>query len=300
MIINNPGAEFSYEGIEYIIGSPVVATAESEYAGLYGHITEIRYGGDKETENETLDIYCEFDPPVLPKEIKELEQTFSELYHEPKTLDDISLDRVIMAPEMICQLEDLHTVRKKVPIYLVVEDWAVNGEHGNSCELFSDYDDAKRIMIEMLQKELEGGSIQDWKCFEEFRVVTSKNSYEAYLDGEYMENHYAVSVKKQPVTLSARSIHEVSDIYMAKCWTKDFVSQIEGWDAVEKLSDAQYQKLISDPSIPDRIGRQLDCNDGYWESFWESVSEVGFELVKEYADANDGDALSMEGGDHHE
>ena len=131
MILNRPGAEFEYEGVTYTIGGAVVGTAESEYEGLYGRITAIYDGKDKETENETPDIYCEFDPPVMPHEIKALEKTFSDLYDQPKTLDDIVLDMVIMAPEMIRPLDDLHTVRKKVPIYIVMEDWAVNGEHGN-------------------------------------------------------------------------------------------------------------------------------------------------------------------------
>lgn len=85
MIINQPGATFTYGGVEYVIGAPVIGTKESEYEGLYGTIIEIRDGDDKETENETPDLYCEFDPPVLPHEIKRLEEIFSDLYDEPKS-----------------------------------------------------------------------------------------------------------------------------------------------------------------------------------------------------------------------
>ena len=70
MIINNPGAEFKYEGVKYIIGEPIIGTSESEYEGLFGSITEIRDGEDKDTENETPDFYCTFEPPVLPSDIK--------------------------------------------------------------------------------------------------------------------------------------------------------------------------------------------------------------------------------------
>lgn len=101
MIINRPGAKFEYEGVVYTIGEAIVGTAESEYNGLFGSITEIRDGVDKETENETPDFYCTFEPPVLPHEIKELEAIFSDLYDSPKTLDDICLDEVIMAPSMV-------------------------------------------------------------------------------------------------------------------------------------------------------------------------------------------------------
>ena len=56
MIINRIGAEFEYEGTTYVVGAPIVGTSGSEYEGLYGTITEIRDGEDKETENETPDI----------------------------------------------------------------------------------------------------------------------------------------------------------------------------------------------------------------------------------------------------
>ena len=159
MILNRTGAEFEYEGVTYTIGGAIVGTAESEYAGLYGRINAIHDGEDKETENETPDIYCEFDPPVMPHEVKTLEDTFSDLYHQPKTIADIVLDMVIMAPEMISPLDDLRSMRKRVNVFLVMEDWAVNGEHGNDCEAFSDHDDAKRVMTNRIREELEDGII---------------------------------------------------------------------------------------------------------------------------------------------
>ena len=88
MIIKNPGAEFEYEGVKYVIGEPIIGTNESEYEGLLGSITEIRDGEDKDTENETPDLYCEFEPPVIPSEIKKLEEIFSDLYDEPKELSN--------------------------------------------------------------------------------------------------------------------------------------------------------------------------------------------------------------------
>lgn len=85
MIINRIGAEFEYEGTTYVIGAPIVGTPESEYEGLYGTITEIRVGEDKETENETPDLYCSFEVPVLPCEVK-AGRGFSELYSQKRPL----------------------------------------------------------------------------------------------------------------------------------------------------------------------------------------------------------------------
>lgn len=101
MTISRMGAEFEYGDAVYKIGGRIVGTPESEYEGLYGTVTEIRDGKDKETGNETPDLYCSFESPVLPGEIKRLEEVFSELYDQPKTIDEIILDSVIMAPSMV-------------------------------------------------------------------------------------------------------------------------------------------------------------------------------------------------------
>ena len=91
----------NHNGGEFRVGDMVVATPESPWEGLCGTITEIRDGDDRETENDSIDIYCEFLPPTHPEEIRRLEDRFSDLYGMEKRLDDISLDMVIMAPSMI-------------------------------------------------------------------------------------------------------------------------------------------------------------------------------------------------------
>lgn len=76
MILNRIGDKFEYEGLTYVIGAPIMGTPESEYEGLYGTITEIRDGEDKETENETPDLYCSFRVPALPYEAKSRKRFF--------------------------------------------------------------------------------------------------------------------------------------------------------------------------------------------------------------------------------
>ena len=119
MIINKDGMRYTYNGTTYTIGAAVVATEESEYQGLCGIITEIRDGSDRETENDTPDIYCCFEPPLFPKEIHELEQRFSDLYQTPKKLDEITLDMVIMAPEMVRVISPDPSVCKTCKVYLL-------------------------------------------------------------------------------------------------------------------------------------------------------------------------------------
>lgn len=197
------------------------------------------------------------------------------------TIADIVLDMVIMAPEMIRPLDDLRSMRKRVNVFLVMEDWAVNGEHGNDCEAFSDYDDAKRVMTNRIREELEDGSVPSWRESSIFAENSSMDFYEAYLDGEYMENHYKIMIIRQPLMMSSRYIREVGGVYKAQCQTEDFISQIEQWDEVAALSDAQYQRLITNPMIPECIERHLGRNDHYWEAYWESVSEAAHGLVRQ-------------------
>lgn len=64
MILQENGARFCTEGKVFTIGGIICANDESEYAGLCGTVMEIRSGDDHETENDTPDIYCAFDPPT--------------------------------------------------------------------------------------------------------------------------------------------------------------------------------------------------------------------------------------------
>lgn len=107
MIINKEGAAFDFEGRKYLIGQEVIATNVSGYNGLLGIITEIRDCPDKDTGNETPDIYCTFEYSELSCEISRLEKLFSDLYGEPKEIGEIGLDEVIMAPEMILPLSEI-------------------------------------------------------------------------------------------------------------------------------------------------------------------------------------------------
>ena len=74
MIINRPGATFTYEDVVYTIGEKVFANGTSDYHGLVGHIYEIRDGEDKETENDGQDFHLTL--RFLPMISKGLNNTF--------------------------------------------------------------------------------------------------------------------------------------------------------------------------------------------------------------------------------
>ena len=140
MILDRIGAAFYYEGKKYVVGEPIVANDASEYEGLFGRILETRDGEDKETENYAPDIYCEFEEPVLKSDIWSLEQRMSALYGERKTLEDISLDLVIMAPDMISTIAEIENNSPTAEIYILTEDWAVNDNYGHSTGAFTSFE----------------------------------------------------------------------------------------------------------------------------------------------------------------
>lgn len=199
MIYNRDGDKIVLNGIPWMVGMPIQANEASEYEGLFGRIIEIRTDDDRETENDTPDIYCQFDTPLLPCNVKRLDERFSILYGCPKKLDELSLDRVIMATEMLTPLDNLYSSRTKLSIYAVVEDWAVEEECGHNEELFSSRNDAIRVFHEKLAEEQENGSIPNWQDDDSFCTDTGDALYECWIDGEYLCNHYKIFVEEKLV-----------------------------------------------------------------------------------------------------
>ena len=106
MILLEKGDFITTQAGKIAIGDRIIAT-DSDYAGLKGRITEIRTGADKETENETDDVYCCFACPNSKEEIRLLEEHFSALYGAKKRLAELGLDCVIMASNQIAKEEKI-------------------------------------------------------------------------------------------------------------------------------------------------------------------------------------------------
>jgi len=93
-------------------GDWVIAAPPDEYAYLLGVVTEIVKLGTPEhaaeTSNETDNIHIDFTAFEYPPErITEIEERFSGLYGEPKAFEELPLDDVIMAPDMLISISNL-------------------------------------------------------------------------------------------------------------------------------------------------------------------------------------------------
>ena len=206
MIINKEGMRYTYGGTTYTIGAAVVATEKSAYQGLYGIITEIRDGADRETENDTPDIYCCFEPPLFQEEIQELEQRFTELYRSPKKLDEITLDMVIMAPEMVRVISPDPSVCKTCKVYLLTMQFTTSWDSGCITELYADYDMARFAMLKGIREEQAEGCVKDWAEKDALEEEYCTDFYEAWHRDEYSEKHFTASIEKLSLTLPQRII----------------------------------------------------------------------------------------------
>ena len=283
MIINRPGAEFIYDGASYKIGDRIIGTAESEYEGLYGSIFEVRDGEDKETENETPDIYCSFEEPILPHLIKKLEATFSDLHQEPKKLEDITLDDVIMAPEMVrVILPDPKPLTQT--IYSVQEEWADRGEYGSSIsQAYTSEESALQFMMKQLREEMEDGLVSQMRCDKKFVEESYDDSYECFIDGDYFENHYRIYITSQQIIVTPAFVREMAEIYHLSMFTEDFESMLEQED---DITPEERAWLMAQPEITDKVSTSFENYDSFWECYWDVFRDIAEEKLKEYRKNN--------------
>ena len=280
MIINRPGAEFIYEGASYKIGDRIIGTSESEYEGLYGSIFEIRDGEDKETENDTPDIYCSFEEPVLPHQIRKLEKTFSNLYGTPKKLEDITLDTVIMAPEMV---RVILPMAQPLPqyIYSVQEEWADHGECGSMVSLaYTSEEAAEQFLQKQLRAEMEeDGLVAGMRCDKKFVEESYDDSYECFIDGDYYENHYRIYITSQRIIVTPEFVREMAEIYHIAMFTEDFESMLEQED---DITPEERKWLMAQPDLIAKISTSFDNYDTFWECYWDVFRDIAEEKLKEY------------------
>lgn len=125
-------------------------------------------------------------------------------------MEDISLDEVIMAPEMIEPLEPWAD-RKKKNVWAVVIDWSWHGEHGHLEEICTDYLDAKRKLTEYLTEEFAGSTLLQWQSNDRYATVSEKDSYECYEKEDYQNNHYHICLERKDLVMSPVFIREITE-----------------------------------------------------------------------------------------
>ena len=157
-------------------------------------------------------------------------------YGEPKKLEDITLDNVILAPEMVrVILPDPKPLTQM--IYSVQEEWADRGECG-SCisQACTSEESAQQFMMKQLREEVEDGLVSQMRCDKKFVEESYDDSHECFIDGDYYENHYRIYITSQQIIVTPAFVREMAGIYHLAMFTEDFESMLEQEDDFSGLS----------------------------------------------------------------
>lgn len=281
MILHNEGEKFLYMGTEYVVGGKVIATKETEYEGLVGKIIEIRDGEDKETDNDTPDIYCCFTEPIMSVNKERLKKRFSDLWQQPMEIEDINLDQAIVAPDMIAPIDQLRNNKDKKTIYVLVEDAAVDGNDSLFVEAFTDYEEAKKHLEIRLNEEMENGMLLTPVDSNDFVVEESVDSYEIYRKGRYCEWHYSVYIQEHDTELSDEIIKAIGGLYVDHVFAEDFESEAEGWEEFEDFTNEEFNAFFQKPEIPGRVRAELRADEIFMGEYFRVISEVAHKMIKE-------------------
>lgn len=271
MKYNKNGEMFFYEDKMFIVGEEVYAT-ESEYEGLLGKITEIRIAEDKDTENEGPDIYCSFYPPILKQDAALLSKM-------RLGCEDIPLDLVIMAPEMLIPTRVIGAGFPKMKVYAVIEDCVVDGEDHSTKRLFADPLHAQIVMRQLIHRERESGCISEWQTKHFFvEEQYSEQYYTAYYKNEYCFNHYTIYVEEVELSLSVPFAEQMLPVSLGLKYRADVAEQILPWELTEEVR----RTSINDPDLYAMIANALAKNERYQEEYAEEIANVAHKLTSEH------------------
>lgn len=272
MKYNKSGEMFFYEDKMFIVGEEVYAT-ESDYAGLLGKITEIRTGEDKDTENEGPDIYCSFRIPIFRQDAELVRKMMF-------GSEELSLDFVIMAPEMLTPTRYVGDGLPNVTVYAVIEDCTVDGEDHSTTRLYGDKRHAEIVIRQSIEKERESGCISEWQTKKFFVEEQYDDLYfTAYYKNEYCFNHYTVYLREMELSLSNPLLKTLLPICLAMKYREDVADQIESWDIPKTVK----RTAANDPDLYYRVQSALSDKEYCKVEYSEAISEVAHKLTAEHA-----------------
>lgn len=172
-----------------------------------------------------------------------------------------------------------------IKVYRVEETWVIKEEPGIQTTFELNEEDAKRKLAELVQAESTEGCILEWSKDPRFETETGELCYECWLRDEYCENRYKISIVPEEIPMSDELFESIGRAYVDSILRKHFAEQIEDWEELEGLADAQIAEMIAAAIVPERIKKQLKENGYLIESYWESVSEASFDLVRQYRES---------------
>lgn len=239
IILSKIGEMIEYAGKKYAVGEKVIANKNSVYEGLIGTIYEIHIG--KDTCNETPDIYCRFQEPVMTVNKEKVRKRLSEAYKKDIRLADAGLDCVIMSPEMLVCMSDLDDGAYKKKVYLLIEDAAVDSDTFYTTDVFADMDMAQQQFEIKLSKEKNKGMLKDITVSDEYVLEVGDNSFEYFRSGRFCEWHYSLKIIEDEIVIPLEFVKEINKIFF-----DELVADNAG------LSNAVKEELGNDKKFLDK------------------------------------------------
>lgn len=182
--------------------------------------------------------------------------------------------------DMVTPVSSITEQQVKIPIYILREDWMLDCEGGINFWIFADDAEARQKFNEKLAAEIKAGTIHSWLDNNSYMAKYDQDKYECWIDGEYMSNHYKLSIAVEMLSLPSGTVGDIWRVYQNRGRFEDFISEVEQWEELADFSDEEYQQFISDTRIPGLIDDKLGST--YWEGYWEAVSEAAGDLLREY------------------
>ena len=120
-----------------------------------------------------------------------------------------------------------------------------------------------------------------WDFMDAF--VLPKEDYEMFHEGFYNDDHYIIHILELPLAMAESYLISMKDKIADLIMRDHLIEQIEQWEEVGELTDAQYSAVINDKGLSERIRKKLSQDEGFFDSYWRAVSEIGGDLVRKYS-----------------
>ena len=254
IILSKIGEMIEYAGKKYAVGEKVIANKNSVYEGLIGTIYEIHTDTEKETCNETPDIYCRFQEPVMKVNKEKVRKRLSEAYKKDIRLADVGLDCVIMSPEMLVCMSDLDDGAYKKKVYLLIEDAAVDSDTFYTTDVFADMDMAQQQFEIKLSKEMDKGMLKDITVSDEYVLEVGDTSFEYFRSGRFCEWHYSLKIIEEEIVIKNEFIKEINKIFF-----DEFVG--------------------NNPCLRDDVKEELRNDESFMDRYISFINKVAEEFV---------------------
>ena len=254
IILSKIGEMIEYAGKKYAVGEKVIANKNSVYEGLIGTIYEIHTDTEKESCNETPDIYCRFREPVMKVNKEKVRKRLSEAYKKDIRLADVGLDCVIMSPEMLVCMSDLDDGAYKKKVYLLIEDAAVDSDTFYTTDVFADMDMAQQQFEIKLSKEMDKGMLKDITVSDEYVLEVGDNSFEYFRSGRFCEWHYSLKIIEDEIVIPNEFIKEINKIFF-----DEFVG--------------------NNPCLRDDVKEELRNDESFMDRYISFINKVAEEFV---------------------